>query len=157
MARKESWGWAAGYAVKDKAFEKLFQLKEPRYAALLLIEFFLTMLLVGGLLLYIDGRFSQLQAPLNIFVFAAICMAVFHFYNYTSSFRAARKNEIRRNSSLKTMALEFIMFMIVVLSAYVYYDPAVNLLPYPFNIAFFLAILSAPLYLYIREKFISEK
>ena len=149
-----SWGWAASHAIKDKAFEKLFALKEPRYAALLLVEFLLTMLIVAGIVLYIDGRFNQLQTPLNIFAFAGICFAAIHFYNYTSAFRKSRKNGIQRTSSIKTLALEFILFLIIAVSAFVYYDPKINTLPYPYNIVFFLAILAVPLYFYINEKFL---
>ena len=153
-SKTSSWGWEAGYAVRDKALEKLFELKDPRYAALLLIEFFLTMLIVAGMVLYIDGRFNQLDSPLNLFAFAGICFAAMHFYNYTAVFRKSRRNAIQRNSSIRTLALEFVIFLIVLISAYVYANPKINTLPYPYNFVLFLAIIAVPLYFYIDEKFV---
>ena len=150
----QSWGWAASHAIKVKAVEKLLQLRDPRYAALLMIEFFLTMLIVAGMILYIDGRFNQLEAPLNLFVFAGIVFAAVHFYNYTHSFRQSRANRIKRASSIRTLALEFMLFLIVLISAWVYADPRINILPYPANLIFFLLIIAVPLYFYINEKFL---
>ena len=153
--RHDSWGWLASYAIKDKAVQKLLALKNPRYAALLLIEFFLTMLLVGGMVLYLDGRFNQLDWPLNFFVFAGICFAVFHFYNYTKFYRETRRHKIRRRTSLKTIALEIIIFLIILISGYFYYNTGANIIPFPYNFIFFLAILAVPLYFYINEKFVN--
>ncbi len=152
--RHKSWGWQAGYAIKDKFFEKLLNLNDKKYAALLLIEFFLTMLIVAGILLYLDGRFTSMEPPLNIFAFAAICFAAIHFYNYTASFRRARKNATARNNSLKAAILEFAIFFVIVISAYVYYDPAINVVQYPYNLLLFLGILVIPLSMYINEKFL---
>ena len=142
------------YLIKDKAVEKLLTLKNPRYSALLLVEFFLTMLLVGGILLYLDAGFNVIGFPYNIAIFAAIAYAVLHFYNYTSFFRKTRVSAIRRNSTFKTFMLEFILFIIILGAAYIYQNPAINVLPYPYNLVLFLAILAVPLYLYVDEKFL---
>ncbi len=154
--KRESVYWEATSAIWSAAKSKLSQLRDPRYAALLLIEFFLTMLVVAGMALYIDGRFNQLDWPLNFFVFAAIVFAAIHFSNCMRPFRASRKGAIKRASSLKTIALEFIIFLIVLISAWVYTDKSINILPYPANLLFFLLALSVPLYFYIGEKFISH-
>ncbi|HLC78983.1 MAG TPA: hypothetical protein VJG83_01000 [archaeon] len=156
MRQKSIW-WQASFLLKDKTFEKLTSLKEPRYVALLLVEFFLTMILVGAILLYLDGRFNTIEQPFNLFIFGAILFAVAHFYNYTSYFKQESPHLIRRSSSLKTLILEFVIFLIVLFSAYIYADPAIDILPYPQNLVVFAVALIIPLYIYINEKFINAQ
>lgn len=154
MPRKKGVFWESTETIFSKAGEKLASLKDPRYSALLMVEFFLTLILVGGILLYLDGRFNTIEPPFNFLVFAGLAYAVLHFYRYTEVFRRSRSDAIRRNSSFKTFALEFIIFLIVVFSAYIFYNSDIDTLPYPFNIFLFVIILSIPLYFYIDEKFL---
>ncbi len=154
MASRNSFGWQVSYLIKDKAFEKLFKLKDAHYSALLVVEFFLTMIIVAGIGLYLDGRFNTLEAPFNLFIFAAIIYAVLHFYNYTSAFRKNRYDSIRRNSSLKATVLEIVILFVIIISAQIYNDQGLHTLPYPFNLLLFLVVLAIPLYFYVEEKFL---
>src|SRR3989344_552272 len=85
-------------------------------------------------------------------IFSAIVLGVLHFYRYTESFRFVRG--MKRRSTFKTFALEFIIFMVVIVSAYIYQDPNTNTLQYPLNLLLFLAVLAIPAYFYIKEKFL---
>ena len=87
-----------------------------------------------------------------ILIFAVIVFAVLHFYHYTKFFRKLQK--IKHESSIKLLVLEFAIFLIIMVSAYIYQDPLINILPNPFNVIVFLIILAVPVYLYIEEKFL---
>jgi len=139
--------------ITSKARQKISSAKDdPRLLALLLVEFILTIILVAAIALYLDGRFNQVESPFNLIIFAAIVLGVLHFYRYTESFRFVRG--MKRRSTFKTFALEFIIFMVVIVSAYIYQDPNTNTLQYPLNLLLFLAVLAIPAYFYIKEKFL---
>ncbi len=153
MPLKKSLAWETTFFLKDKAKERAFNLKnDTPLIALYVAEFILTLVLVAAILLYLDGRFNQIEFPFNLFIFAAILFGVMHFYNYTKPFREWRG--IKRESSFRAFMLEFVIFAIVVVSGYIYQDPTINIIPYPFNFLVFLAALSVPLYFYVNEKFI---
>ncbi|MCR4369289.1 MAG: hypothetical protein NUV67_05280 [archaeon] len=154
MAR-DSLGWRASRAIKDKAKEKILLAKEDvPLLALLVAEFVLTLVIVLAIILYLDGRFNEMEFPFNLIIFAAIVYAVLHFYQYTEAFRRLRG--MKRESSFRIFLLEFAIFLVVAISGYIYQDPSINTLPYPFNILLFLAVLSVPLWLYVKEKFIEK-
>jgi|SRR3989344_3584148 len=149
-------GWESSRLIREMAKEKLLITKNDLpLAALVFVEFVLTLIIVAGILLYLDGRFNQLEFPFNLFVFAAIVYAVLHFYNYTRVFRETRG--MKRESSLKALLLEFLIFIIIVSAGYIYQDPGVDIAPYPLNLALFILVLIPPVYLLINEKFISPK
>ena len=153
MPLKKSLGWETTFFLKNKAKERAFNLKnDAPLLALYVAEFILTLVLVTAILLYLDGRFNQIEFPFNLLIFAAIVFGVMHFYNYTKPFREWRG--IKRSSSFRAFMLEFIIFAVVVVSAYIYRDPTINIIPYPFNFLVFLAALSIPLYFYVNEKFV---
>jgi len=108
-----SFGWQVTYNIFGKAREKALSFRDPRYLALLLIEFFLTSILAGGILLYIDGSLAPVVFPYNLIILGIIAYAVLHFYNYTLFFRRTRQNAIRRNSTMKSITLEFLIFIIL--------------------------------------------
>ncbi|PIN84669.1 MAG: hypothetical protein COV47_06190 [Candidatus Diapherotrites archaeon CG11_big_fil_rev_8_21_14_0_20_37_9] len=137
--------------IVDKIKEKLSLAKDAPYIAYLLVEFALTLIIVGAIAIYLDGRFNQIEFPFNLFLFGIIVYGVLHFYNYTAVFRKIRG--IKREASVKQLILEFAIFMILVASAYIYQDPLINTLPSPFNIIIFLAVLAVPITLYIKERF----
>jgi len=151
MARK-GLAWESSFLIKDKVKEKLQLFKDVHWLALVFAEFLLTLVLVAGILLYLDGRFNTIDFPFNLILFAAIGYGVLHFYRYTEAFRNLRG--MKRETSFKSFVLEFIIFVVVVFSAYLYQDPAINILPYPFNFVLFLIVLASPLYFYVNEKFV---
>ncbi len=141
--------------IREKTKEKLFLIKtDPSLIALLFVEFVLTLIIVGAILLYLDGRFNTIQPPFNLFIFGAIVFAVLHFYKYTEVFRKVRG--MKRESSFKSFLLEFSIFIILVFSAYIYQDPTINIVPYPFNLVLFLGLLAVPVYLYVDENFLKK-
>lgn len=153
-SKKKSVAWESSLLIKDKTIEKILSLKNPQYLALLIVEFFLTLVLVGAIIFYLDGRFSMVEPPFNLFVFAAILYAVYKLYSYTLIFRENRTDAIKRNSSMKITVLEIIIFLFVFFSASLYYNKEIDLFPYPFNFITFLVVLSVPLYFYVKEKFL---
>lgn len=154
ISKKKSVAWESSLLIKDRTIEKLLSMKNPQYLALLIVEFFLTLVLVGAIVFYLDGRFSTIEPPFNLFVFAAILYAVYKLYNYTLMFRENRTDTIQRNSSLKITVLEIIIFLFIFFSASLYYSNEIDIFPYPFNFITFLLVLSVPLYFYVKEKFL---
>ncbi len=146
--------WQVSFTLRDKAREKIAQLRDPQLAALLIVEFLLTMALVAAILIYLDPEVDAISFPFNLVVFALIAFGTLRFYGYTGDFRANRKNAVRRNSSFRAFALEFIILLVIVSAAYVYQSPSLNTLPKPLNYILFLAVLSIPLCFYMKEKFL---
>ena len=132
--------------------EKLLRLKEPQYFALGILEFILTLILITGIVLFLDGRYNTIQPPFNIFIFGAIIFAVLHTYNYTQQYRLEKAT--KRKTSLRIFLLELAIFLVILVSTYIYQDPSINTLPRPFNFILFLAILVVPVYFYVNEKFV---
>ena len=65
MPKKKSIFKESSSLIKGKTLEKLLNLKQnPRFAALLFVEFVLTIILVGAIILYLDGRFNTIEFPL---------------------------------------------------------------------------------------------
>ncbi|MCR4335523.1 MAG: hypothetical protein NUV57_03225 [archaeon] len=149
---KKGLAWESSFLIKDKAKEKFQLFKDIHWTALVIVEFLLTLILVGGILIYLDGRFNTIDFPLNILLFAVIGYGVLHFYRYTEQFRNLRG--MKKESSFKSFILEFVLFIVIVSSVYLYEDPNINTLPYPFNIFLFVIIISIPLYFYVNEKFV---
>ncbi len=131
--------------------KKIMKIKTPPYFALLLLEFILSMVVLLGLLVYIDPVTNQIDPPFNFIIFGGLVLLVFYIYNYTSSFRLVSAS--KRRTSLRIFMLEVIIFGLILSSLYFYKNTGINLIPYPFNIIFFLCIISVPLYFYIKEKF----
>ena len=139
--------------IKDKAKEKFVSAKNDlQLIAFWIVEFFLTLILVGAILLYLDGRFNTIEFPFNLIIFAGIGYGVLHFYRYTESFREVR--QMKHKDNFKSFVLEFIIFILIIASTYIYQDPTINIIPYPFNFIIFLILLSIPLYFYIKEKYL---
>ncbi|MAG17983.1 MAG: hypothetical protein CL944_00745 [Candidatus Diapherotrites archaeon] len=149
---KKGLAWESSFLIKDKAKEKFLLFKDIHWTALVIVEFFLTLILVGGILLYLDGRFNTIDFPINLVIFAAIGYGVLYFYRYTEQFRTLRG--MKKETSFKSFILEFIIFIVIVGSAYLYEDPNINILPYPFNIFLFVILVGIPLYFYVNEKFV---
>lgn len=144
--------WASSDSIRKKAIEKLRKFKNPQYAALMALEFVLSMIILAGLLIYIDPKTNSIEPPLNIIMFGAILILVLQIYRYTEIFRAAKTT--KRKASIKTIGLEIIVCAIIIASAYIYRDPKINVIAYPFNLFLFLAVLCVPLYFYVKEKFL---
>ncbi|MBI4210740.1 MAG: hypothetical protein HY544_04515 [Candidatus Diapherotrites archaeon] len=153
--RHQGFSWDVSYLLIDKAREKVRTvLSDKHLAALLAAEFFLTLAIIGAIYVFLDARISTLQEPFNFIIFGIALYAIIHIYTYTQSYRASRTNSIMRRKNLRTFLLELAIFSIVVISAYIYQNPALNVAPYPFNILIFLLVLSWPLYFYVQEKFV---
>lgn len=152
MNSQKSLWWKATFSIKDKLEEKINRLKDPTYAALTILEFVLCMIILVGLLLYIDPKRNVIQAPFNFIIVGGIIFVVLHIYRYTNFFR--KYNTKKRKSSLKILFLELLISAILIGSTFIYQDATLNTLAYPFNFLLFLAILCIPLYFYINEKFV---
>ncbi len=152
FARNDGFYWRVTRVLKDKAVERLLRFKDRQYAALLIVEFILSMIIVASIALWLDHRYNVVEFPFNIFLFGLALYAVLHFYNYTDVFR--RQRALKRKSSFRIFLLEFLIFVIVLVGGYIYQDPAINTLPYPLNFILFLVILIPLTYIYITEKFL---
>ncbi|MEM4256823.1 MAG: hypothetical protein QXZ13_01565 [Candidatus Diapherotrites archaeon] len=137
--------------IDDLIIKKILKITNPSYVALLLLEFILSMIVLLGLLIYIDPIRNNIDPPFNFIIFAGIIFLVFWIYNYTKIFRSLAVS--KRKTSIRIFMLELTIFGLLLSSLYFYKNTSINLLPYPFNIIFFLCIISIPLYFYIKEKF----
>ncbi|GEM_PF-4791075 len=151
---RDGFYWRVTHIIKDKAIERLLKFKDKQYTALLLVEFILSLIIVGAVALWLDHRYNVVTFPFNIFLFALTLYAVLHFYNYTAIFR--KRRQIKRATSFRIFLLEFLIFLILMVSGYVYQDPNINTLQYPLNFMLFLVILIPVLYVYMNEKFIKQ-
>lgn len=154
MAYPKKWAWLdADKVIIAAFFRKLDSVKgNRRYAALLMVEFFLSMVLVASIAIWLDYRFNVIEFPFNILFFSAVLYGIFHFYRYTESFRNA--NTTRRQKSFRTFFMEFLIFAVVVSAGYIYQDPKINTLQYPFNFILFMLVLLPLAYFYVNEKFL---
>jgi len=146
---KKGIAWETTYFLRDKAKEKLVLAKDIQWLALVIMEIFLTLILVGAIVIYLDGRFNTIQFPFNLIIFAGIAYAVMRTYSYTENFRELRG--MKRENSFRAFVLEFIIFLVIVFSTFLYQDPNINIFPSPFNVIVFLAVLAIPVYLYLKE------
>lgn len=151
MPKRKGVYWETSYFLKDAVKEKLAMAKDIRWIALVIMELFLTLILVGSIVVYLDGRYNTIEFPFNLIIFAAIAYAVLRVYSYTENFRELRG--MKRETSFKTFILEFIIFLIIVFSTFLYQDPTINIFPSPFNVIVFLVVLAIPVYLYMKEVF----
>ena len=156
MAYPKKWAWLdADKIILEAFFRKLDSVKgNKRYAALLMVEFFLSMVLVVSIAIWLDHRFNVIEFPFNILFFGAVLYGIFHFYRYTESFREA--NTAKRRKSFRAFFLEFLIFAAVVSAGCIYQDPKINTLPYPFNFLLFMLVLLPLVYFYIDEKFMKK-
>lgn len=149
MGKRKGVAWETSYFLKDKAKEKLALVKDIQWLALIIMELFLTLILVGAIVIYLDGRFNTIQFPFNLIIFAVIAYAVMRVYSYTENFRELRG--MKRETSFRAFVLEFIIFLVIVFSTFLYQDPNINIFPSPFNVIVFLVVLAIPVYLYLKE------
>ena len=151
MHKRKGFAWETSYLLKDKAKEKLALVKDVQWLALIIMEIFLTLILVGSIVIYLDGRFNTIEFPFNLIIFAAIAYAVMRVYAYTENFRELRG--MKRESSFRAFVLEFIIFLVIVFSTFLYQDPTINIFPFPYNFLIFLILLVIPLYFYMKEQY----
>ena len=151
MAKKTGLAWETSYLIEDKLKEKLALAKDIQWLALIIVEIFLTLILVGSIVVYLDGRFNTIEFPFNLIIFAVIAYAVMRTYSYTENFRELRG--MKRHNSFRTFILEFVIFLVIVFSTFLYQDPNINIFPPPFNVIIFLGVLAIPVYLYVTEVF----
>ena len=149
---RDGFWWRVTHVVKAKAVERLLKFRDRKYAALILVEFILSMVIVGAIALWLDHRYNAIEFPFNIFLFALALYTVLHFYNYTAIFRKQRA--MKRATSFRIFLLEFLIFLILTVGGYVYQDHTINVLPYPFNFMLFLVLLIPVTYIYVNEKFV---
>ncbi len=70
------------------AIEKLSAAKkEPRIPALLIVEFFLSMILVLATIIYLDPKTNLVPWPLNVVLFLIILGIVVYLYGFSKPFR----------------------------------------------------------------------
>lgn len=80
------------------AVEKLSAAKkEPRIPALLIVEFFLSLVLVLATIVYLDPKYNLVPWPYNIFLFLIILGIVVYLYGFSKPFR----KEFREFFSIK--------------------------------------------------------
>jgi hypothetical protein len=60
---------------------------EPRIPVLLIVEFFLSMILVLAAIVYFDPKINLVPWPFNVIVFMIICGIVVYLYGFSQSFR----------------------------------------------------------------------
>ncbi len=58
---------------------------------------------------------------------------------------------MKHKDNFKSFVLEFIIFILIIASTYIYQDPTINIIPYPFNFIIFLILLSIPLYFILKK------
>lgn len=150
MAKNKSIGWESSKLIAETAKEKIANIKnDPQWIALIIMQFLLVLVLVGAIIIYLDVRFATIEFPFNLIIFAAISYGVLRTYSYTENYR--NKKEFQKASSYKIFVYEFAIFLIVLFSTFIYEDPTINLIPYPYNFVTFIVLLIAPVYLYIKE------
>ena len=152
-SQKSFWNRATE-TISAKAVEKLLRFKDPQYAALLFLEFFLSLVVVASIVFWLDYRYNKLEFPFNILFFFASLFIVVRLYKYTARFRQERA--MKRRTSFRIALLEFLVFAIIVASGYVYQDQRINTLPYPFNFVLFLVILLPVVWAWVNEKFLKK-
>jgi hypothetical protein len=78
--------------VGKTAVEKLSTAKkEPRIPLLLIVEFFLSMVLVIATIVYLDPKYNLVPWPYNIVLFLIILGIVVYLYGFSKAFREEKR------------------------------------------------------------------
>lgn len=131
----------------------------PSIALLVLAELLLALTLVTGLFVFVSPDIDLIPAPWNRLLFwadiSALLVGLVFILYLISNRRFVKETAIQKLRIAKQetripalLALEFFLAMVVVLATFIYLDPEYNLVPWPLNVFFFLAVLGITAYLY---------
>lgn len=145
--------------------------KDPRVVALEVIQLLLVLMvaLAGFFFLLPDKPFIRKllslyypqelveeyllqlpQPPLSYVLFAVVVIAAVWVYSYTNWYRHERKQ------SRKLLSAEIVLLLLIFLSAYLYFDPALNAIPEPFGYVIFGSLIALLIIFFIYIRFFRE-
>lgn len=152
--------------------EKLHKARvDPRVVALEVIQLLLTLMvalagfffllpdkpLIGELLsIYypqelVGEYLLQLpQPPVSYALFAVVVIAALWVYSYTNWYRHERRQ------SRKLLSAEIALLLLIFASAYLYFDPAINIIPPPFSYVVFGGLIALLIIFFIYIRFFHD-
>lgn len=150
--------------IKDSLLNRLEKAKQSKtFAALLLFELLLVLSLLVGGAIYLSPNINLIPSPLNKYLFVsdlagllAGAVIILYVLNHKDFVKQTAKEKLHvaktepRVPAL--LVMEFFLVMVLVLATFIYLDPEYNILPWPFNVLVFLAVLAIVAYLYHYSK-----